>query len=187
MNFNRLAYIFLPIVLVINACSRPIITPSIETISLDENLHALQDKANEWNQDAYLVWIKIPLNHYSTYLISAHFESLSENNESLIIRMVADDLFQLSRIKHENGVTHVLPLTKNLWMYDSPTVMQIFLQDVSVQERFDAYDLDSLQLEHYSHKDQRVIWVLTFTKPDFTDSVYYFFDPEMNNVRELLR
>src|SRR3990172_33694 len=96
--------------ILLSACSTSHSTRSTSAsiISLKENLPTLQDRARDWNSDAYLTDVDIPIQTKTArlWLISASFQSPSEEYESLLVTLELDGRVTVSRVEHKNPVNH---------------------------------------------------------------------------------
>lgn len=193
---KKISSLFIVIV-ILSACNNPFSTPSTSTpisiISLEQNIGQLQEKANEWDPDAYLVSVDIPISVngeiVQSWLISAVFQSTSKEQESVIIHLYPDDKFEVISVDHKKPINHVHPLTQQEWQIDSQEALNLLLdEDRTRLLKQTQKNCSDLSLEHRDPRENSVIWILTIFDcgPDMSGKHYYL-DPNTGEVDEFSR
>jgi len=163
----------------------------IDVVSMEYYLPRLMDRAKQWQDDAYLVSVFMPLLHDEGFkpdwLIYADFMSDSRNDEGLAITLTLNERIKTEKVEFNKPQAPKRPLTKQVWIYDSQKALNMILDDENVQKDLRRKGAFSLTLDHYSNIDQRPIWSLTLDDGNFNGSIYYFLDPADGTVQELIR
>lgn len=168
-------------------------SPPIRIVSLEENIGKLQEKANEWDADAYLqrVYIPIRLNgeNVSRELIITFFQSPSKDHESLIVYLDPDGDIETKKVNSQKPIYHVYPITKQEWQIDSQEALNLLLdEDKTRLLKQSQLNCSELRLEHKDPRENSVVWILSIWDcgPDMS-SEHYYLDPNTGEVDELIR
>jgi len=105
--------------------------PPVKVESLLENLPVLEQTAATWRSDAYLLDADVPLHNGNSrpWLISAAFQSPSEDSESLLIMLQEDGSLTAQRIPHTVPVVQSDPITREDWALDSQEALEHALDE----------------------------------------------------------
>jgi len=95
--------------------------PEFPVVSLREVLPALQQEAREWRGDAYLSWVEIPLKEHPSggAVAYAAYQTLGEEDESLLVTLQPDNSASSEKIPHEVPVIQVEPIVLDHSILDS--------------------------------------------------------------------
>lgn len=170
-------------VFLLNSCSQATHTtsvPLVGIISLREKLPALQEQANKWHPNAYLVDADIPIQtgEEKFWLIAANYQTLSEEHESLLVMLKLDGEISTERIEHKNTVHQTEPIKDEEWPLDSQEVLNVLLDADGLHFlQSNPTQCSSLKLwRDYADPDEPLIWLLALS--DCGSSVrYVFLDP----------
>lgn len=101
----------------------------VEVVSLRDNLPQMEAAVRAWRADAYLEDADLPIQegNPSTRLLSAGYNSLSTQFESLLVTIRQDGSIEVERIAHTAPVTQVDPIATDDWSVDSPEALELAL------------------------------------------------------------
>lgn len=118
------------LVLSLAGCSRASSLP-VTVHSLRESLPALADAAARWRADAYLASAQISLRTEGSgmHLIDAEFNSPTEDDESLWVKLEQDGTVATEVIPHTVPVIQVEPITSEDWILDSAEALERALDE----------------------------------------------------------
>lgn len=128
--------IYCLMVLLLSSCFthevQPVNRSRIHVISLQENWTKLQTRAKEWNTDAYLISVELPIFVDSTnpmqYYAFAYF--LSDSDLENMLEVVIDINGSLySRVVAISPVKYAQPITISDWLIDSTGALDNLLTD----------------------------------------------------------
>jgi hypothetical protein len=153
------------LVLSLAGCSRTASTP-VTVQSLRESLPALVDAASLWRADAYLAGAQVALRdgYPGPRLIDAEFNSPTENDESLWVKLDKDGTVTTEVVPHTVAVIQIEPITNEDWALGSPEALESALDEEA--RRF-LEDLPEINCSFLSlERDARtagspVVWRLT--------------------------
>jgi len=92
----------------------------VSVVSLRESLSDLEDAARPWSPDAYLANAELPI-HYGSpgpWLVSAGFNSTTEQFQSLLVFLREDGTVDTEIIPHTVPVVQVVPIVWRLVLSD---------------------------------------------------------------------
>lgn len=132
------------------ACSRST-GPSVTVHSLRGSLAELTRVGQAWRTDAYLETAGVRLIGESTpsYLISAKFNSPSDEFESIAVRLLPDGSISTKTYEQSVSVIQTDPINDDDWQLDSPEALLAALDDEGIQflETLDGTFCSSMFLE----------------------------------------
>jgi hypothetical protein len=170
MEKKRILTISIFILTLISSCNgQATHTPSsgsIEIISLRETLPILEEEAQSWKSDSYLIWadielrLKFPDNYH---VVTGAFNSFNSENESLLVYLAEDGTVTQEIVEHEIPVYQREPITLDDWEIDSQEALDLMLdQDGLDFIQNNDWQCSFLKLERLLYKpEQPVVWRLT--------------------------
>jgi len=183
---SKRSLLFIVVTLLI-ACSQSNFvstTPSVSTtniISLKDHLPTLYEEAKRWHPDAYLRNVDIPIQRKQSnlWLISANFQSPSDDHESLAVNLWQDGKLTTEPFKHEASVYQTQPIKNEDWPIDSQDALNLLLDDDGINFlQTHAIHCSALNLERdLAQTSEPVIWILTLSSCGRGDTTHIFLDP----------
>ena len=103
--------------------------------SLRENLSELEEAASLWNSAAYLADAELPIpgGEHGPWLVSASFNSPTEQFQSLLVFLQENGTVNTEIIPHTVPVVQVEPIEANNWKLDSQEALEIALDEEGIR------------------------------------------------------
>jgi hypothetical protein len=140
----------------------------VSVVSLRENLSDLEDAARPWSPDAYLANAELPI-HYGSpgpWLVSAGFNSTTEQFQSLLVFLREDGTVDTEIIPHTVPVVQVVPIEASDWEVDSQEALDIALDEEGMRflEKHPGAGCSSLTLVRIGlESGSPVVWRLVLS------------------------
>jgi hypothetical protein len=173
--------LFAIIILGLFGCSQQSPTTNIDfpVISLQKQLPLLLERAQIWDEKAYLYSVDIPIFYYTEenylWLIEANFRSIDKPKQSLNVTLEVDGTINIHHIQHSKQITHYDPISFDDGLLDSTQAINIFLNDEVIRS-LKAREWASLFLEHDSTQiSHPVVWRLSLNMMS-TQGKHFFID-----------
>ena len=141
---------------------------SLPVVSLREELPRLEEAARLWNSAAYLADAELPIpgGEHGPWLVSASFNSPTEQYQSLLVFLREDGTIDTEIIPHTVPVVQVEPIEANDWEVDSQEALDIALDEEGMQflEEHPGAGCSSLALVRIGlEPDSPVVWRLVLS------------------------
>ena len=178
----------------LSSCTNDEVTTSeptvISVISLRENLPEMEKEAKKWRNDAYLVWLEIPIRSDlsgNPLLIAAAFNSPEMEFEGVLVDLTADGSITLERIEQSVPVYQQTPITEDDWEIGSQEALDLMLDQEGLEFLLNNPESQSsfITLERtLSDPEQPLVWRLTLTKFLGETTRYIRLDPKTGEILE---
>lgn len=162
----------------------------IDVISLKRSFTVLQETALEWDEDAYLSGVEIPLylseNQNLLWLISAHFKSPNQHTQSISVNLKTDGSVTVEHIPYKSSVIQTVPIHITDDLIDSSMALSYF-GNVDLIDTLKAGKRASLFLEIIqSEPDLPVVWRLS-TNMGTLESKHIYIDAFSGDTLDIVR
>ncbi len=103
--------------------------------SLEEHLPALEQSAMNWRPDAFLDFahLSVRSGEFEPSPLRAHFLSLSNLNQSLLVTLASDGSITTEVVNHDDPLIPGAPITNTDWSIDGSEALDIALDDKAMK------------------------------------------------------
>lgn len=161
-----------------------------EIVSLKEEYPRLLEEAIEWDRDAYLSNVSMPIilenegNHL--WLISAHFKSQKTDEQSIIIYLNSDRSISNHYENYDQGNIQTMPIVVDDTLIDSSVAITM-LVDSFADLKYSSLDNAQLFLEYVrTEPDIPVVWRLSIEFGSI-NTKHYYIDAYSGEVLNIVR
>lgn len=159
----------------------PIYFPDVSIVTLEDIYPSLMEKARNWDKDAYLVEIDIPLQSMvqgisRVWLVSAQFQTPNLDRESLIVTMNINGGISKKLIKHSLSIKHVDPINIGDWEIDTEDLILVLREYGLAISQHDPEICFTFKLRRIPKFNHEVMWrvfeegCMSLSGPD---NIYY--------------